>query len=236
MDTNDFLKRHKECPKETENGLNIKDVCKEVPDSTCQKNVVVSCCFLCISSFGDGILVCIHKDDDEEEVKAGIDKYTRAINEKKTVVLYNYKDNTYKKWNPFSKLEFEGDIPLVDFDSLIEVIEEIQNSRNQLYVKNGRLIRFYFAIIYKMLKDGMFGVKNNDMSLRDFVDKMHFSGFDSGQKSNLNEHLKKLEGKSPIIKVKQNAIEKSTETLNQKIKFFIEIIISKYQKKSHKQL
>lgn len=225
----DNNKRMKTCDNSAEDVKNGLDAREKYGNNLQRRDV--SICFLCISNINDGVLICIHKEDDEKDVEAGLDKYARSIAENRKVLLYNYKDNTYKKWNPISTLESEGVIPLVDYDSLIDVIRDIQNSRNEQYMrKDGLLKRFYFAVIYKLLKDGIFGIKNNDMSLRDFVDKMAISGLDAGKKTNLGEHYNKLEGKSPIISMKQNE-PKSVSLINDKIKLFIEEIVSRYLKK-----
>ena len=195
-------------------------------------------CFLSINDFSDGLLICIHKEDEEESVNYGLETFKKAIINEKKIVLYNFKDNTYKKWNPIKRMIDEGTIPLVDFESLIDVIKDIKNSNNPHYcfIKSGRFNRFYFAVIYKLLKEGMFGTKNNDLSCRDFVNLMNISGLDAGEKSNLDGHTKKLEGKSPKIQLKQNDSGKSQETQNRIIKSFVEEIISRYSKKSHKNL
>ena len=129
----------------------------------------------------------------------------------------------------------DGNIDQVDFDSLTEVIRDIQNSGNRLFQMNsGKFNRLFYAVIYLLLKEGIFGVDNNDFTERDFCSHFNSLGFDVGEKSNLSEHLRKFEGKSPKLIIKQDAYKKSPIGIQNKVELFIEEIVRQYQIKSHR--
>lgn len=237
IDINNWLGLRDKPTKSTDNNLHVEEDFKE---NLSRRHIMnLSLCFLAIhcNDNSNRILIYIHKEDkkDENLIRNAEDAFNRAIEAGKTVVLYNFIDNTYKKWNPMYRLPQDGNIEEVDYDSLIEVIRDIQNSGNRQFLRNnGKLEKLYFAVIFLLLKDGIFGVGKNDMSERDFCSYFNSLGFDVGEQSNLDEHTRKFEGKSPKLIVKKDAYKKSQIDKQNKVKLFIEEIVRQYQIKSQR--
>jgi hypothetical protein len=238
IDINNWLGSGDTPTKSSDNNLHVKEDFKENLGRD-RQITNQSLCFLAIhlNDNSNRLLIYIHKEDEEDEdlIRAAEDAFERAKESRKTVVLYNFIDNTYKKWNPMYRCIQDGNIDQVDFDSLTEVIRDIQNSGNRQFLrKNMKLEKLYFAVIFLLLKDGIFGVGNNDMSDRDFCSYFNSLGFDVGEKSNLSEHTRKFERKSPKLIIKQDAYKKSPIGIQNKVELFIEEIVRLYQIKSHR--
>ena len=210
-----------------------------------EDKINVSHCLLIVSSpvrrdIIDTVIICIQKEDNEDIVKLGYDTYDLFKKEKKYIVnLYNYQTNKMNKYSPQTKYageieKIDIEIPQVDYDSLIKAIKDLQDNMTIPFLKNGRLERFYFAVIYKMLIDGAFGTKNNKTSQRDFCDYMKRNGLDAGEHSILQEHFNKLEGDFPEITAKQNDSARFSPQKNDDIKVLIKTILEGYIEKSHK--
>ena len=238
IDINNWLGSGDTPTKSSDNNLHVKEDFKENLGRDRQiTNQSLS--FLAIHGKNNSnqLFIYIHKEDKdyEDRIKTAEVEFQRAIEERKTVVLYNYIDNTYKKWNPMYRLVQDGKIDKVDYDRLIEVLRNIQNSGNRQFLRNnGKFNRLFYAVIFLLLNEGIFGVGNNDISDRDFCNYFNSLGFDVGQKSNLNEHVHKFEGRSPQLIVKQESSKKSQIDLQNKVELFIEEIVGQYLIKSHR--
>ncbi|MBR4337852.1 MAG: hypothetical protein IKP91_06415 [Bacteroidaceae bacterium] len=200
-----------------------------------------SICLFIVSTLkedDDTIEIRIYKKDDKKKVEFCYHIYELCKEAGYQVTIFNYKNNKKKTFYSSTPTSAgweseEEDIREVDYDSLIAAIKDLQDEKVKPFVKNGHLGKFYFALIYKMLIEGAFGVGNNYISQDGFADYMCQIGFKAGSGSNLGEHYQNLNGKYPKIIVSKSAYKKRAPLLQIETDEFTRSFVKRYQMKIH---
>lgn len=196
-------------------------------------------CFFIVSTVKeDTVEIRINKKDDDKKVDICCHIYELCKEAGYQTTLFNYKTRKKKIYYPpmptRAEDEKEVDICEVDYDSLIAAIKELQDEKKEPFVRNGLLDKFYFAVIFKMLIDGAFGIENNNISQQNFINLLNRDKhYNIGTVKNMSLHLDHIKGNFPEITIRPSKFKKNTDQKNHNLKTFIEDIVSKYQDKAN---